>query len=84
MERKPTRTDTRKLALDAKNDLSPIASSAAVSSTPRLTEKDIVGIKYFDQLLPLFQRLHDEGCARDVAGNRVLHYDQYCLMVLVF
>jgi hypothetical protein len=84
MERKPTRTDSRNLARDAKNDVIPIASSAAVSSTPRLTEKDIVGIKYFDQLLPLFQRLHDEGCARDVAGNRVLHYDQYCLMVLVF
>ena len=49
-----------------------------------MTEKDIVGIKYFDQLLPLFQRLHDEGCERDVAGNRVLHYDQYCLMILVF
>ena len=50
----------------------------------RLTEKDIVGLKYFDQLLPLFQRLHHEGCQRDKAGNRDLHYDQYCLMVLVF
>ena len=50
----------------------------------RLTEKDIVGLKYFDQLLPLFQRLHDDGCQRDKAGNRELHYDQYCLMVLVF
>ena len=84
MERKPTRTDSRNLARDAKNDVIPIASSSAVPRSPRLTEKDIVGIKYFDQLLPRFQRLHDEGCARDVAGNRVLHYDQYCLMVLVF
>ena len=50
----------------------------------RLTEKDIVGLKYFDQLLPLFQRLHHEGCQRDKAGNRDLHYDQYCLMVLMF
>jgi len=50
----------------------------------RLVEKDIVGLKYFDQLLPLFQRLHDDGCQRDKAGNRELHYDQYCLMVLVF
>ena len=54
------------------------------SSKPRLREQDVVGLKYFDQLLPLFQRLHDEGCARDRAGNRELHYDQYCLMVLVF
>ena len=50
----------------------------------RLAEKDIVGLKYFDQLLPLFKRLHDDGCQRDKAGNRDLHYDQYCLMVLVF
>ncbi len=49
-----------------------------------LIEKDIVGLKYFDQLVPLFERLHNEGCARDRAGNRVLHFDQYCMMVLVF
>ncbi|MBM4074444.1 MAG: hypothetical protein FJ267_02215 [Planctomycetes bacterium] len=49
-----------------------------------LAEKDIVGLKYFDQLLPLLKRLHDEGCQRDKAGNRNLHFDQYCLMVLLF
>ena len=49
-----------------------------------LQAKDVVGLKYFDELLPLFERLHDDGCARDKAGNRILHYDQYCLMVLVF
>ena len=69
----------------------PVEQSAAEQSATeqsateqRLTEKDIVGLKYFDQLLPLFQRLHDDGCQRDKAGNRELHYDQYCLMVLVF
>ena len=68
------------------SDDSARAGSRAVGKpgAQRLTEKDIVGLKYFDQLLPLFQRLHEEGCARDKAGNRVLHYDQYCLMVLVF
>ena len=72
------------------NERSPVdidranASSVDASSSPRLTEKDIVGLKYFDQLLPLFERLHDDGCGRDKAGNRILHYDQYCLMVLVF
>ncbi len=50
----------------------------------RLAEKDIVGLKYFDELLPLFKRLHHDGCQRDKAGNRDLHDDQYCLMVLVF
>ena len=76
----------------------PVAANSAADAGPsaesppteqpaaerRLTEKDIVGLKYFDQLLPLFKRLHHDGCQRDKAGNRDLHYDQYCLMVLVF
>lgn len=84
MESKTTRTDSCKQPVDAKNNVGQIASPAEASSPRRLTEKDIVGLKYFDQLLPLFERLHEDGCGRDKAGNRVLHYDQYCLMVLVF
>src|SRR5438445_12625177 len=41
------------------------------------------GFKYLDRLLPLVERLHDVGCTRDRAGNRQLHYDQYCLLVLL-
>lgn len=52
--------------------------------TPGLRERDIQGLKYFGQLLPLLQRLHDVGCRRDKAGNRKLHYDQYCMLVLLF
>jgi Transposase DDE domain len=47
-------------------------------------ERDIQGLKYLEWLLPLLDRLHDVGCARDKAGNRKLHYDQYCLLVLLF
>jgi len=43
----------------------------------------LAGFQYFDRLVPLLARLHDVGCARDAAGNRVLHYDQYCLLVLL-
>ena len=46
-------------------------------------EGDLNGFKYLDRLLPMFERLHDVGCARDRAGNRQLHYDQYCLLVLL-
>ena len=81
-----------------RDGLLPVAANSAADARPsaefpfaeppttdqRLTEKDIVGLKYFDQLLPLFQRLHHDGCERDKAGNRDLHFDQYCLMVLVF
>ena len=59
-------------------------SAEPPTTDQRLTEKDIVGLKYFDELLPLLKRLHHDGCQRDRAGNRDLHYDQYCLMALVF
>jgi hypothetical protein len=47
-------------------------------------EEDITGLKYFDKLLPLFKPLHEVGCQRDKAGNRRLHFDQYCLLLLLF
>jgi hypothetical protein len=47
-------------------------------------ERDVTGLKYFDKLAPLLERLHDDACARDKASNRVLHYDQYCLLILLY
>ena len=35
----------------------------------KLTEKDITGLKYFNQIAPLLQRLHDDACDRDTAGK---------------
>jgi hypothetical protein len=46
-------------------------------------EKDVTGLKYFDKLAPLLARLHEVGCQRDKAGNRKLHFDQYCMLVLL-
>jgi hypothetical protein len=54
------------------------------TSRPTIREQDVRGLKYFDQLAPLLQRLHEVGCQRDAAGNRQLHYDHYCLLVLLF
>ena len=50
----------------------------------QIREKDVTGLKYFRRLLPLFERLHEVGCRRDKAGNRQLHMDQYCALVLLF
>jgi len=50
----------------------------------QIRERDVVGLKYFRRLLPLFERLHEVGCGRDKAGNRQLHMDQYCALVLLF
>src|SRR6267378_4014285 len=41
------------------------------------------GWKYFRRLTPLLAPLHDAGCARDKAGNRTLHFDQYCSLILL-
>ncbi len=49
-----------------------------------IRESDISGLKYFDKLAPLLERLHEDGCERDKAGNRTLHFDQYCLLVLLY
>src|SRR3954454_3254636 len=51
---------------------------------PRIQEKDVRGLKYFDQLVPLLERLHDIGCQSGTAGNRSLHFDQYCMLLLLF
>jgi hypothetical protein len=50
---------------------------------PQSPEPVLAGFKYFDRLVPLLARLHEVGCARDTAGNRRLHYDHYCLLVLL-
>ena len=50
----------------------------------KIKAKDIVGLKYFDQLGEFLQQLHDIGCERDRAGNRSLHMDQYCMLILLY
>ena len=50
----------------------------------KLRNRDIQGLKYFRVLQPLLERLHDVGTKRDVAGNRELHMDQYCTLILLW
>ena len=58
------------------------------NSTPKgkrkVKSKDIQGLKYLDMIAPLLERLHNDMCDRDSAGNRDLHYDQYCMLVLLY
>lgn len=46
--------------------------------------QDITGLKDFAALKPLLKRLHKVGTERDKAGNRDLHMDHYCLLVLMW
>jgi hypothetical protein len=41
------------------------------------------GLRYFKKLLPMLRPLHLAGCARDKSANRILHYDQYCCLILL-
>jgi hypothetical protein len=50
----------------------------------KLRDSDIVGLKYFDRLMPLLEQLHGVGTQRDRAGNRQLFFDQYCAYILLF
>src|SRR3972149_6741692 len=48
-----------------------------------VTAADVTGLKCFEKLAPLLERLHAVGCERDTAGNRDLHYDELCLLLLL-
>ena len=50
---------------------------------PKITDSDLSGLKYFEKLAPRFEALHGFGCERDKAGNRTLHYDQFCMGMLM-
>jgi Transposase DDE domain len=51
---------------------------------PKVTEKDLQGLKYFRLLTPLLERLHDAGTERDRAGNRKLFFDHYGALILLY
>jgi Transposase DDE domain len=48
-----------------------------------LNADKLQGWKHFRHLLPRLAHLHLAGCERDRAGNRNLHYDQYCAFLLL-
>jgi hypothetical protein len=50
----------------------------------QINARDLKGLKYFNLINPLLEHLHECGTQRDRAGNRILHYDQYAALVLLF
>jgi len=51
---------------------------------PDIQEKDLHGFKHFKLLLPVLEKLHDDACQRDKAGNRKLHFDEYTALILLY
>ena len=40
--------------------------------------------KYFKAISTMLESLHDAGCERDIAGNRILRMDQYASLLLLY
>jgi hypothetical protein len=48
------------------------------------TDNGLQGFKYFKILAGMLESLHEAGCARDRAHNRILHMDQYITLLLMY
>jgi hypothetical protein len=86
-QRELQRNAARRKSREANSDSDPACEEPVGSPATEKTkfkESDITGLKYFDKLAPLLERLHDDACERDTAGNRELHFDQYCLLILLY
>lgn len=50
----------------------------------KIKESDLQGFRDLRAMAKLLESLHEVGAERDKAGNRNLHMDQYCLLVLMW
>ena len=56
-----------------------------IKAEPRkLKDKDVLHLGHLKKVFKLLEKLGDVGCRRDKAGNRELHYDDYCKLVLLY
>jgi hypothetical protein len=50
----------------------------------KIEESQLQGFKYFKAISAMLESLHEAGCERDIAGNRILHMDQYASLLLLY
>lgn len=50
----------------------------------KIKESQLQGFKYFKAIGGMLESLHEAGCQRDRAGNRLLHMDQYMSLLLLY
>ena len=50
----------------------------------KIKSSDLKGFKYFKAITKMLEKLHDAGCERDTASNRILHMDQYTMLILLY
>lgn len=51
---------------------------------PKIKDHQLEGFKYFKAISKMLEGLHHAGCGRDIAGNRILHMDQYVSLILLY
>ena len=54
------------------------------TTNKHIKESDLSGLRDLQAMAKLLTPLHQIGAERDKAGNRNLHMDQYCLLVLLW
>jgi hypothetical protein len=50
----------------------------------KILQEQLEGFKYFKVIGGLLEHVHGAACRRDRAGNRLLHMDQYMLLLLLY
>src|SRR5436305_4439281 len=60
------------------------AKAGSPAAQPSFDPRQIRGVQKLRDLLPALTSLHGVGCARDTAGNRELHFDEYVTLVLLY
>jgi hypothetical protein len=50
----------------------------------KIKENELHGFKYFKTIAGMLNSIHNAGCFRDKAGNRILHMDQYMSLLLLY
>lgn len=61
-----------------------MARTSKNDTQKRVRESDLTGLRDLAAMAKLLEPLHAIGTQRDQAGNRTLHMDQYCLLVLMW
>jgi hypothetical protein len=59
-------------------------TKTGINAQSAISARDLQGLKFFRRIRPLLDSLHDIGTQRDKAGNRDLHMNQYCVLVLMW
>jgi len=61
-----------------------MARSSKDNTEKKIKESDLAGLRELRAMAKLLKPLHQTGTGRDKANNRILHMDQYCLLVLMW